>query len=635
MNEFDQVIVNSRHNEDHILSISPSRRTFLSTSVGLLGLFSVPSDLLAQSKKAVAWGGLTKAFTFESVPLSQSRDNISLPMGYRWSVVAAWGDPINGKFPHISYDVNESAQKQAMQFGMHHDGCAFFEDANSKTKGLWVVNHEYTDDGLLHPEGMRVWGKEQVTKSQAAHGVTVAHIQKSSTGMWEVVDGPYARRVTGYSPCRVSGPAAGHALMKTAADPQGQLILGTLNNCANGVTPWGTYLTCEENINGYFVKTGAPTKEEARIGINNKGFGYRWQEFDERFNVDKTPNEPNRFGWVVEIDPRNPHAAPTKRTALGRFKHEGAEVTIAKDGRVVVYMGDDQAGEYVYRYVSKKKYLPGNAEHNAQLLDDGTLFVAQFGKEGSGTWVALVHGQDGLTKENGFEDQAYILINARLAADFVKATPMDRAEWVTVHPKTKEVYIALTNNALRGDRFPVDDANPRAKNSFGHIVRWRPQDFDAASKNFYWEIFTLAGDPKSAQENLQGNIRGDLFGSPDGLWFDQRGILWTQTDISTSALGKGPYAGITNNMMFAADPVTKEFRRFLIGPNGCEITGVDMTSDYKTMFINIQHPGETASERSDPKIPKVVSTWPDQEKFSRPRSATIAIWREDGKPVGA
>jgi hypothetical protein len=285
--------------------------------------------------------------------------------------------------------------------------------------------------------------------------------------------------------------------------------------------------------------------------------------------------------------------------------------------------------------VSKFPYKPNQPEHNRTLLDEGTLFVAQFADSGEGRWISLVHGQNGLSKENGFPDQAYVLIEARLAADYLKATSLDRPEWVAVHPKTNDVYLALTNNNQRGKEFPLNAANPRVDNLMGHIVRWKPRGQDAASDRFDWEIFVLAGDPDNTNPNQKGNIRGDIYGSPDGLWFDQRGILWTQTDISSGALGKGAYSRITNNMMFAADPVSKEFRRFLIGPNGCEVTGVDLTPDYKTMFVNIQHPGESPSERSNPDKPKAFSDWPDRKLFSRPRSATIAIWREDGKPVGS
>jgi secreted PhoX family phosphatase len=629
MNEFDQTVVNPRDQDQNLSDVSSARRQFIGYSSLLLGLFAINPLVYAKP-----WGKATQSFTFNSVAMSRAADDIALPEGYRWAVVAAWGDPINGKFPHISYDVLESAEKQAQQFGMHHDGCTFFPDHQFSDRGLWVVNHEYTDDGLLHSDGMTNWSADKVRKSQAAHGVTVCHIEKNKDQSWRVVDGPFARRITAYTSCKVSGPAAGHELMKTTFDPSGKWVNGTLNNCSNGVTPWGTYLTCEENFNGYFVKKDQPTPQEARVGINNKGFGYRWHEHDERFDVNRHPNEANRFGWVVEIDPKNPTLEPVKRTALGRFKHEGAQVTLSKDRRVVVYMGDDQKGEYIYRYVSRQPFK-FNMQNPGQLMDDGILHVARFRPDGTGIWIPLEFGKNGLTPQNGFADQAYILIHARMAADYVKATPMDRPEWIAKHPASQDVYVTLTNNSDRGKDQVIDASNPRKNNVMGHIVRWKPEADDAASENFNWEIFVLAGDPQSQLEEHRGNIKGDFFGSPDGLWFDRRGILWTQTDISTSALGQGPYKNLPNNALYAADPVSKEFRRFLIGPKGCEITGIDMTPNLKTMFINIQHPGETASERSDPKMPKAVSSWPDKEKFSRPRSATIAIWREDGREIAA
>jgi len=574
-------------------------------------------------------------FTFDSVSLATAADTVVVPAGYRWSVVAAWGDPIDGKGKRISPDASDTALEQASQFGMHHDGCAYFPESGNAQRGLWVVNHEYTDDGLLHSGGMATWTAERVRKSQAAHGVTVAMIERQQDGSWKPIPSAQTRRITAYTPCMVSGHAAGHALLKTQADPTGTSILGTLNNCAHGVTPWGTYLTCEENFNGYFVKSGSVTREEKRVGLDSKGFGYRWHEYDERFDAGKHPNELNRFGWVVEINPHQSESNPIKRTALGRFKHEGAWVTLSRDKRAVVYMGDDQRSEYVYKYVSKNAWDAKKNPQGKGMLDDGTLYVARFDANGQGQWIALEHGKNGLTASNGFPDQGFILIHARLAADFVGATPMDRPEWVAVHPKNGDVYVTLTNNSDRGNRVPINAANPRELNLMGHIIRWTESRKDAASLTFKWEIFVLAGDPAAGDTKLQGNVRGDWFGSPDGLWFDKRGLLWTQTDVSTSTLGKNAYANMTNNCMFAADPATREFRRFLIGPKGCEITGVDLTPDYKTMFVNIQHPGESPSERADPQNTTAISSWPDADHFKRPRSATISIWRDDGKAIGS
>lgn len=627
INEFENLVVNRTDRIPVEKIASPLRRRILIGSA-VAALFSARSAFGATPRNALPFG-------FQSVAISRAGDSIALPPGYKWSVVAAWGDPITGNSKSLSSDVSDSAAEQAQQFGMHHDGGAYFPENGSSRRGLWVVNHEYTDDGLLHPGGMSAWTAEKVQKSQAAHGVTVCLIERQPSGDWRPIPSPLARRITASTPCGVSGPASGHSLMKTAADPAGNTILGTLNNCAHGVTPWGTYLTCEENFNGYFISNGTITAAERRVGLDAKGFGFRWHEFDERFDAGKHPNELNRFGWVVEIDPRDPKAKPTKRTALGRFKHEGAWVTLAKDQRVVVYMGDDQRNEYVYKFVSRGPYDPKTNPKGSGLLDDGILYVARFDTDGSGRWIALEHGKNGLTSENGFPDQATVAIHARMAADHVGATPMDRPEWIAVHPKSGDVYVTLTNNSERGTRTPINAANPRENNLMGHILRWKETGQNAASLTFKWELFVLAGDPNSSSKTLQGDIKGDWFGSPDGLWFDDRGILWTQTDISTNTLGKGAYAEMPNNCMYAADPVSREFRRFLIGPKGCEITGVDLTPDHKTMFVNIQHPGESPSERSDPANPTAISSWPDAEITKRPRSATIAIWREDGRDIGA
>jgi secreted PhoX family phosphatase len=430
--------------------------------------------------------------------------------------------------------------------------------------------------------------------------------------------------------------------MITATDRWGEFVLGTLNNCAMGFTPWGTYLTCEENFNGYFKGPKSASGDQKRYGFTEAGFGYRWHEFDERFDLNLHPNEANRFGWVVEIDPRHPEKPPVKRTALGRFKHEGATVTLARDRRVVVYMGDDERFEYIYKFVSKDRYIVGQSDTD-RLLDDGTLFVARFGDDGKGRWLALRHGQKypngSLSTENGFNNQGDVAIRCRQAADIAGASKMDRPEWIAVHPKTGEVYVTLTNNSKRGtSEVPgLNAANPRAENVFGHIIRWRENSHDAAATTFEWDVFALAGDPQHPDEAKRGNIKGDAYGSPDGLWFDNSGHLWIQTDVSTSVLNKGDYARLGNNQMLVADPQSGLTQRFLTGPNGCEITGITSTPDGRSLFVNIQHPGETASERSDPAKPTAISAWPANQfpeaVAGRPRSGTVVIARQDGKEI--
>jgi uncharacterized protein len=575
---------------------------------------------------------------FSGVPVSTD-DTVAVPPGYVADVLYAWGDPVSAG-PAFKADASNTADEQAVQAGMHHDGIHFFPlpaGSDGSTRGLLAINHEYTDDGLLHPSGMEPWTAEKVLKSQAAHGVAVIEVRLDGA-RWEVVrPSPYARRVTAYTPIEFSGPAAGDALLRTGADRTGRTALGTFNNCANGYTPWGTYLTCEENFNGYFVnRSGAIPSRQARYGITDKGSGYRWQEFDERFDAARHPNEPNRFGWVVEIDPYDPARPPVKRTAMGRFKHEGAALAVAPDRRVVFYMGDDERFEYIYKFVSRDRYDGSNRAANHRVLDDGTLYVARFDADSTGQWLELTSGKNGLDASAGFPSQAEVVINARGAGDVVRATRMDRPEWIAVHPKTGEVYCALTNNVNRGaeGRPPIDAANPRPNNVFGHIIRWRERGGDPTATAFEWDVFLLCGDPANPDASKRGTIKGDLFGSPDGLWVDRRGVLWIQTDVSTSALSKGDYASLGNNMMLAADPRTGEVRRFLTGPRGCEVTGVITTPDERTMFVNIQHPGETASERSNPASPKAVGAWPDGPTGGRPRSATVVIRKADGGVIG-
>lgn len=626
------------------------RREFLRGSVAVgaavIGVPLLSSRSLAQTI-APAYSQ-TPRVGFEPVPVSDA-DTLVVPRGYRAEVLIAWGDPITTGAPAFRYDAGNTADEQALQWGMHNDGMHFFafdesprfnvggRATPSSRRGLLVCNHEYTDDGLLHPDGMRTWNAEKVRKSQAAHGVSVIEIQFNSN-QWRVQQASrYARRITAYTPMAVSGPAAGHRLLRTAADPDGQRILGTLNNCAHGYTPWGTYLACEENFNGYFVNAGSPSAEQRRYGIG-PGAGYRWHEHDPRFDAARHPNEPNRFGWVVEIDPFDPSSTPVKRTALGRIKHEGAWVTLGADNRVVVYMGDDERFEYIYKYVSRRPYQPGVPGSERGLLDDGVLYVARFNDDHGGEWLPLVWGENGLTPENGFADQGEVLVKTRQAADRVGATRMDRPEWIAVNPRTRDVYCTLTNNDRRGNsgQPATDAANPRAQNVFGHIIRWAEDRQDASARRFRWELFAQCGDPTLENPARRGNLEGDAFGSPDGLWFDDRGILWVQTDISTSivsrpAAERGDYRNIGNNQMLAYDPVDGEFKRFLTGPRGCEITGVISTPDLRTLFVNVQHPGEPASERNDPANPTAISSWPFG---TRPRSATVVIRKEDGGIIG-
>ena len=578
---------------------------------------------------------------FTSVPASL-RDAVVLPPGYEWQLLYPWGTPTGmagQPMPAFAPDGSNSADEQALQAGMHHDGMHFFP-LSAPDRALLVMNHEYTDEQLLHSDGVKEWNAEKVRKSLHAMGVSVIEIQWTREGWRQVRPSPYARRVHGRTPMRIAGPAAGTPLMRTAANPAGDEVLGTFANCAMGVTPWGTYLTCEENFHGYF---GGPKEaaKDATAAQRRYGTvpGSQWVEywrFDERFDLSRHPNEAHRFGWVVEIDPFNPAAKPIKRTALGRKRQESATCTLAKDGRAVVYMGDDARFEYVYKFVSHGKVSAGgSAAANGRLLDDGTLYVARFDADGRGRWLELVHGRNGIDAASGFADQAEVLIHARLAGDVVGGTRMDRPEWIAVHPQTGEVYVTLTNNSQRGNlgKPALDAANPRADNSFGGILRWREDGADAGSTGFAWAHFAMAGDPTQEGSGARyPSDDADIFGSPDGLHFDSGGLLWIQTDMSGQLIGKPPYASLGNNQMLCADPASGRIKRFLTAPNGSEVTGCVVTPDRRTLFVNIQHPGESRDDGTA--TPN--SAWPDGTApgSARPRSATLAIRRRDGGIVG-
>ena len=624
---------------DDLIALAVTRRQFLRAGIAGAVVALPGASLLAGCASEMFGPGATLGFA--GIPPSTA-DQVVVPPGYRAQVLYRWGDPVGAATgsPEFKPDASNTAAEQALQAGMQHDAIEYFplpRDSRDGGHGLLALNHEYTDDGLLHSDGQRTWSAEKVRKSQAAHGVSVVEIERAGANLRVVRPSQYARRITANTPMRIAGPVAGSAYVRTNADPAGTTVLGTFNNCAGGRTPWGTYLTCEENFNGYFGNARTITAAMGRYGIRRGGWGYRWHEHDSRFDVTQEPNELNRFGWVVEIDPYDPWSTPVKRTALGRFKHEGAMLTLAADGRVVVYSGDDERFEYIYKFVSRDRYNASDRSANRDLLDHGTLYVARFGGDGTGEWRALRHGDRGLTGADGFESQADVLVRARMAADALGATKMDRPEWVAVHPRTKEVYCSLTNNALRGGegQAPADPANPRANNIFGHIIRWREAGNDPAATRFAWDIFVQAGDPAHPDPARRGTVTGDGFGSPDGLRFDERGVLWIATDASAGALNKGDYARLGNNQLLAANVATGEIRRFLVGPVNCELTGIAFTPDARTLFVNIQHPGETPSERSDPAHPRQWSNWPDFDPGGRPRSTTVAITRDDSGVIGS
>jgi secreted PhoX family phosphatase len=636
--DFDTMEDSNRSSNPGIHEVSDPARRILLRGGALAALAPLLAPLTPLAGCAgVAAGGARLGF--KGVAASAA-DRIVVPEGYRATPFLPWGEPVGvaGAMPAFMDDASNSAADQAVQMGMHHDGLQYVPIEGS-TRGLLVMNHEYTDDGLLHVGGMNPWTAEKVSKSQAAHGVSVTEIEFKD-GHWQAVrPSRHARRFTAATPFAVGGPAAGHALMKTAADPSGRRVLGTLNNCASSLTPWGTYLSGEENWAGYFFPADQPTAHERRWGIR-KNQWYRWHEHDERFDTVRHPNEPNRFGWIVEIDPLDPTSTPVKRTALGRAAHEGAWVAVTKEGRAVVYSGEDARFEYIYKFVSRDKIKPAGdgrtaAQANAGLLDHGTLYVARFDADGRGRWLPLLHGQGPLTQAAGFADQGEVVIKARQASDLLGATKMDRPEWLAIDENSRWVYCTLTNNSARGQpgQPGVDAANPRANNVMGHIIRWR-EDGDFDGEAFGWNHLLLAGDAANERPEAKGNLQGDAFACPDGLAFDARGLLWIQTDLSARELNKGEFARIGNNQMLACDVASGEVRRFLVGPAHCEITGLAWTPDGSTMFVNVQHPGESPGDRSDPADPRRYSNWPDFRPAGRPRSATVVIRKDDGGLIG-
>jgi secreted PhoX family phosphatase len=577
---------------------------------------------------------------FTEVPPS-SDDAIVVPPGYSWEVLIPWGTPLFDHSPAFAEDASNAAADQELQVGFNHDGMHYFPllpGRGGSRQGLLVVNHEYTDANQIYTlaQGLAITpdaaGREKVAKALAGHGVSVVEVAKGTDGKWtHVVGSPFNRRVTGTTPMKFSGPVREtHPMLASSIAPQ---PLGTLNNCAHGYTPWGTYLACEENWNGYFGTDASwtATPLEARYGVTAGGFGYNWHRAEARFDLALNRNELNRFGWVVEIDPFDPDSTPVKRTALGRIKHEGAWVT-EHHGRVVAYSGDDENGDYLYKFVSAAPWRLMRSLGRSP-LDHGVLYVAKFADDGTGVWLPLVHGEGALTTANGWADQADVLIRTRMAADAVGATRLHRPEWVAVHPHTKEVFFTLTNGS--GNSSAVNSG--RNPNPYGHIVRLRETKDDATRTTFDWNVFILAGDP--AYDPAVPATQ-PVFGSPDGIWIDPDGLVWIQTDISNSSqnLASRGYDNIKNNQMLAANPETGEVRRFLTGPRGCEITGVITTPDQRTMFVNVQHPGESTTFWNNlngspsPANPTTVSSWPFG---GRPRPATVVIRKLDGGKIGS
>ncbi len=612
-----------------------SRRGFLGGLTAVSGL-ALTACAGRPPESAAAQGTARPAPAFSFPEIARGLDQTHhVAEGYTAALLLRWGDPLWQDSPPFD-PLNQSAEAQRRQFGYNCDYVGFVPldpDAEGAPRGLLCVNHEYTSTNLMFP-GVTAGFPGSVTREIAlteiaAHGGTVAEIRRGADGWKPVIGSPFNRRITADTPMQLSGPAAGHPRVVTVADPTGTLVLGTLNNCAGGITPWGTYLMAEENINGNFIgelpKDHPETDNHKRMGV--PGGWYQWGKYIDRFDVSKEPNEPNRFGWIVEVDPRDHTSVPKKRTALGRFKHEGAESVVAPDGRVVLYCGDDQRFDYIYKFVTAGRFNAARRASNIDLLDDGTLYCARFDEDGTVAWLPLVHGQGPLTAANGFHSQADVLIETRRAADLLGATPMDRPEDIEPDPKTGRVFVMLTNNDRRkpGEE---DAANPRHSNRFGHIIEITEPGGDFTSEASTWEILVRCGDPAIAEVGATWNpftSENGWLASPDNCALDAKGRLWVSTDGNDdTGAADGLWALETDGQRRGTG------RHFFRVPIGAELCGPRFTPDGETLFLAIQHPGdgEGASYESP------TTRWPDFGEALPPRPSVMVITRTDGGVIG-
>jgi secreted PhoX family phosphatase len=640
----EDIGVNASHERRiaDIVGARLSRRDAL-RGCAAIALFSGAAATLTQAltaSTALAAGGST--LTFAEIAHGLSADQTVAP-GYAAQVLIRWGDKVVGEAPDFD-PLHQTAAAQAHQFGYNNDFLAFMPlpiGSKNSNHGLLWVNHEYTEAYMMFAGLKRADVPAKVTKDMAdielaAHGGSVIEIRKIGN-RWLVVEGSrYNRRITALNTeMRISGPAAGFARLKTAADPSGTKVLGMLNNCAGGITPWGTVLTCEENFNMYFGGDIAKTPEArnyGRLGLATTS-RYAFAQYHDRFNVEKEPNEPNRFGWVVEVDPYDPNFQPVKRTALGRFKHEGATTWLNPNGTVTVYSGDDETNDYLYKFITRGKYNPNDRRANFRLLDEGTLYVAQFHDDGTVKWLPLVHGQGPLTGENGFNTPADVLIETRRAADLLKATPMDRPEDVETNPTTGRTYVILTNNTKRtADK--TDKANPRADNEYGQILELIPpgtgKNADHAALEHRWEMFLIAGPSDKGGRYGAGTTEAGWLACPDNMAFDNKGRIWIASDQGGEqikfGIGDGIWAADTTG---AGRAVTRMFYRT---PIGAEMCGPCFTPDNKTLFVAVQHPAADGNPASTFDTPG--HRWPDFSVAMPPRPSVVAITKNDGGDIG-
>jgi secreted PhoX family phosphatase len=623
-----------------------SRRNFLQGSLAVSAIAATVSPIaLVSADEARAAGKSGSAFNFAEIEAGVDAKH-HVAEGYDADILLRWGDAVLPGAPEFD-PTRQTAEAQSKQFGYNNDYVGFIPLDGADDHGLLVVNHEYTNPHLMFPGLVQVvdgkikqgaLSKEQVDVEMAAHGGTIVEIRKVD-GKWQVVtDGKYNRRVTSNTEMQITGPAAGHDRLKTSADATGTKVFGTLNNCAGGVTPWGTYIMAEENFHGYFQGKLPEGHAEA---ANYKRYGvpegsYEWGNFYDRFDLSKEPNEPNRFGWIVEVDVMDPTSTPKKRTALGRTKHEGAESIVAKNGKVVFYLGDDERFDYVYKFVTEGTFNPNDRAANRDLLDKGTLYVAKFNEDGTMQWLPMVHGQGALTAENGFKSQADVLIETRRAGDLLGATKMDRPEDVQPNAVNGKVYVMLTNNTKRkADQ--VNAANPRADNAFGHIIEISENDGDFTATSGKWEVLLKCGDPSVAAIGATFSTettKNGWFGMPDNCAVDSAGRLWVATDGNNNkATGRtdGLWAVDTEG---DARATSKLFFRV---PVGAELCGPLFAPDDETAFVAVQHPGDGGEDWSGhgrPSYYEDLSTrWPDFKDDMPVRPSVLAITKIGGGKI--
>ncbi|KRV51356.1 phosphatase [Wenjunlia vitaminophila] len=645
-----------------VIASALSRRTVLRAgavvgAVGATGAFGVSSAAAGPGGSDVPGGapGLdgrpARGLRFTPVA-PNTADRVTVPQGYDQNVVIRWGEPILRGAPEFDQN-RQTARAQAMQFGYNNDFLALLDLPGEPHRQVLVANHEYTDENLMFAgyDPARPT-REQVEIAWAAHGLSVVVVDEDRRvgRLTPVRRHPLNRRITATTPFEVTGPAAGSPLLRTSADPTGTRVLGTLNNCAGGTTPWGTVLSAEENFNQYFANAGAVTDPQAkarlaRYGMSGAASTRKWEQFDQRFDVTREPNESHRFGYIVELDPYDPESTPRKRTALGRFKHEAAQPRLTADGRPVIYMGDDERFDYLYKFVSDRRVRRGDSraarEHNMTLLDHGTLYVARFTGDspaaeidgtgtlpddgefdGWGEWIPLASGDRSLVP-GMTADEVYVF--TRLAADRVGATKMDRPEDVEPSPRTGRVYVALTNNTDRGKagKAGADEANPRNANKHGHVLELTERGDDPAATRFTWTLLLVCGDPEDPATYFAGFPKDQVspISCPDNVTFDPHGNLWISTD--GNALG-------SHDGLFGVAVQGRErgrVRQFLTVPVGAETCG-PVVQD-RRVLVAVQHPGEVDGAS----VENPASAWPDGPG-GLVRPAVVAVWRRDGRDIG-